>query len=140
MIFDKYLCACVEKKQKSNSSTLADSKGAATQVRASLRSRTVKKNICERNFYATILNKIYRDPQRGPIHCASLRNRCTWTFDKRHMPGPSWSTTIKHQTVTITIRCPQCGHSVSGERQCATNISQAPKPPPVIRLGGAMPS
>jgi hypothetical protein len=27
MIFDKNLCACVEKKQKSNSSTLADSKG-----------------------------------------------------------------------------------------------------------------
>jgi hypothetical protein len=27
MIIDKNLCACVEKKQKSNSSTLADSKG-----------------------------------------------------------------------------------------------------------------
>ena len=50
------------------------------------------------------------------------QSKCTWTFPKSHfvrkfkrkMPDASDTTSIKHRALTLTVRTPQCGHTVWG--------------------------
>ena len=50
------------------------------------------------------------------------QSKCTWTFHKsnfvwkstRKMPDPNATTSIEHRALTLTVRTPQCGHTVWG--------------------------
>ena len=61
------------------------------------------------------------------------QSTCTWTCHKRHfvgkftvkMPNESDTTSIEHRPLTITVRTPQCGHTVWGKK-IPGQILQAP--------------
>ena len=52
------------------------------------------------------------------------QSKCTWTCHKRHfvrkftgkMPDASDATSIEHRALTLTVRTPQCGHTVWGKK------------------------
>ena len=54
------------------------------------------------------------------VLCEPAQSKCTWTCHKRHfvgkftgkMPNASDTTSIEHRPLTITVRTPQCGHTV----------------------------
>ena len=64
------------------------------------------------------------DPKTGThTLCEPARSKCTWTVHKGHfmlkfagkMAQPRWSTLIKRRPFTLTVRAPQCGHTVWGK-------------------------
>ena len=56
------------------------------------------------------------------IVCEPAQSKCTWTCHKTHfvrkftgkMPNASDTTLIEHQPLTVSVRTPQCGHTVWG--------------------------
>ena len=56
------------------------------------------------------------------VLCEPAQSKCTWTFHKsrfvrkftRKMPDAPATTSIKHRALTVTVRTPQCGHTVWG--------------------------
>jgi len=56
------------------------------------------------------------------VLCEPAQSKCTWTFQKSHfvlkftgkMPDAPETTWIKHRALTVTVRTPQCGHTVWG--------------------------
>ena len=89
---------------------------------ASLRSRNahghVTRSILRGNLHGNCRTRI-----PGPAFCASLQSKCTWTCHKRHfvrkfigkIPKASDATSIEHRTSTLTVKTPQCGHTVWGK-------------------------
>ena len=66
------------------------------------------------------------DPKTGKhTLCEPAQSKCTWTFHKSHfvwkftgtMPDAPETTSIKHRAFTLTVRTPQCGHSVWGTKE-----------------------
>ena len=59
------------------------------------------------------------------ILCEPAESKCTWTCHKRHfvrkftgkMPDASDTTSIEHRALTVTVRTPQCGHTVWGTKR-----------------------
>ena len=73
--------------------------------------------------------EIYRKnagPQSGDIVlCEPAQSKCTWTFHKsqfmwkftgKMLDAPE-TTSIKHRALTLTVRTPQCGHTVWGKKR-----------------------
>ena len=89
---------------------------------ASLRSRNahghVTRSILRGNLHGNCRTRI-----PGPAFCASLQSKCTWTCHKRHfvrkfigkIPKASDATSIEHRASTLTVKTPQCGHTVWGK-------------------------
>ena len=56
------------------------------------------------------------------IFCERAQSKCTWTFHKSNfvsefkgkMPDAPATISIQHRALTVTVRTPQCGHTVWG--------------------------
>ena len=56
------------------------------------------------------------------VLCERAQSKCTWTCHKSHFawkftgnwPDTDDTTSIEHRALTVTIRTPQCGHTVWG--------------------------
>ena len=68
------------------------------------------------------------------VLCEPAQSKCTWTCHKRHfvrkftgkIPNASETTSIEHRAFTVTVRTPQCGHTVWGKKlknQCVYAIN-----------------
>ena len=74
-------------------------------------------------FCMEINRKIAADTSGDIVLCEPARSKCTWTCHKRHfgrkftgkMPDASDTTSVEHRALTVTVRTPQCGHTV-GEK------------------------
>ena len=59
------------------------------------------------------------------------QSKCAWTFHKSHlvqkftgkMPDAPATTSIKHRALTVTVRTPQCGHTVWGNKNTTLAIT-----------------
>ena len=68
------------------------------------------------------------------IFCELAQSKLTWTCHRRHfvrkfagkMPNASDTTSIEHRALTLTVRTPQCGHTVWGKKKIPGQILQAP--------------
>ena len=61
------------------------------------------------------------DPKTGKhTLCEPAQSKHTWTFHKSHcvqkntgkMPDTPATTSINHRALTVTVRTPECGHTV----------------------------
>ena len=68
-----------------------------------------------------------RTPIPATILCQPAQSKCTWTLHKGHFvskftwkksPDASATTSIEHRALTVTVRNPQCGHTV-WEKKCS---------------------
>ena len=93
---------------------------------ASLRSRNALGHFTRAMLCGNLQGKCRTRIPRRPF-CASPRpaqSKCTWTCHKRHfvrkftgkMPDASKTTSIEHRALTVTVRTPQCGHTVWGNK------------------------
>ena len=89
---------------------------------ASLRSRNARGHFT-RVILCRNLKEKMPDPDSGDgILCEPAQSKRTWTFYKSHvvwkfkgkMPDPHPTTSIEHPVLTLTVRTPQYGHTVSG--------------------------
>ena len=77
------------------------------------------------HFMQKFTGKMPQTKSVTPVLCEPAQSKCTWTFHKSHfvreytgkMPQTSWSTLIKHQPFTLTVRTPQFGHTVWGMKK-----------------------
>ena len=59
------------------------------------------------------------------VLCQPAQSTCKWTFHKSHcllkfagkMPNATDTTSIEHRALTVTVRTPQCGHTVWGKKK-----------------------
>ena len=63
--------------------------------------------------------KMAEDTSAASILCEPAQSKCTWTCHKRHFARKSTKEnakrpSIEHRALTVTVRTPQCGHTVWG--------------------------
>ena len=79
----------------------------------------------KRHFVRTCSGKM---PDANPgacILCEPAQSKCTWTCHKKHfvqkltgkMLNAPCTTSIEHRALTVTVRTPQCGHTVWGKNR-----------------------
>ena len=89
-------------------------------TRAILRGNLQEK--CRKSHFVQKFTGKMPDPYPAtPILCEPAQSKCTWTCHNSHFvgkkpPDASDTTSIEHQAVIVTVRTPQCGHTVSRMR------------------------
>ena len=86
---------------------------------------------CTRPFHKShfvwkFTGKMAADTSGASILCEPAQSKCTWTCHKRYfvrkltrkMPDAPDTTSIEHRALTLTVRTPQCGHTVWGIIKC----------------------
>ena len=75
------------------------------------------------HFVWKCTGKMAGDTSWDIVLCEPAQSKCTWTFHKSHfvwkfiwkMPNAPDTTSIEHRALTLTVRTPQCGHTVWGK-------------------------
>ena len=78
----------------------------------------------KRHFVQKFTGKCRTLSPAASVLCEPAQSKCTWTCHKRHfvqkftgkMPDASDTTSIEHRPL-ITVRTPQCGHTVWGKKK-----------------------
>ena len=82
--------------------------------------------MCRRRKMMMLRRRMLRrktDPKTGKhTLCEPAQSKCTWTLHKSHvvlkfiwkMPNAPDTISIEHRALTLTVRIPQCGHTVWG--------------------------
>ena len=66
--------------------------------------------------------KMAEDTSAASILCEPAQSKCIWACHKRHfvrkltgkMPNAPDTTSIENWALTVTVRTPQCGHTIWG--------------------------
>ena len=98
---------------------------------ASLRSRNAHGHLTRAILCETITGKMPYADSGDIVFCEHAQSKCSWTFENSHfvwkftgkMPDAYENTSIKHRALTLTIRTPQGGHTVWGNRSIYIYIS-----------------
>ena len=69
----------------------------------------------KRHFVWKISGKMLDATVATTVLCEPVLSKCAWTFHKSHFAWTFIDTTsIEHRALTLTVRTPQCGHTVCG--------------------------
>ena len=82
---------------------------------------------CTRTFHQShfvwkFKGKMAADTSGDIVLCEPAQSKCTWTCHKRHFARKSTKEnakrpSIEHRALTVTVRTPQCGHTVWGKKK-----------------------